>query len=260
MEILSKLREFIANVSLNVLDIMNFTDEIIKQLGKSIGIEFVIYVSDLIRCVLRTVISRWLIKQFGIEQFRKWYISRTLSIMDIDGIVIGYLLQYGLEKIQNELKLSKTENVKRKIINLNGVEFVISGKPDFEIIENGITIPVEIKFSKKEIDKPMPYHVIQCGLYAWLYNVNYCKLIIFTPFKNMEFTINSFNNEFINTLFRNWISKAPLWKNECLRCIYSEFCSNELKTCINKRIKNIHDFVNFIKNFNLDIELLSYED
>ena len=223
--ILDRLRREVAKLSLDTLDLMLQVTDILRNIGRNI-INDSIYVSDLTRCILKVAFTRRLIRKCkNIDEL----IKTLFKDKGIDSIMMGFLVQYGLERFMESIGLRKSSITWRKVITIDDVKIVLSGKPDYEAVIDGKIVPVEVKFTRKSIDRPYPSYVTQCSTYAWLCNAPYCKLLIFTPDGAHEHDIEPITEETLRLIVKKWLTTAPLWKWECRYCPYREECDEELR-------------------------------
>ncbi len=249
--ILQHLRRRVALLVTDVVEIMSFMDMLVKNIGKILNISETLFVSDLTRCFVRTIICRLIAVERGVDVLKSIIMREVENSENIDNICMGYLVQYGLEKLLQDLGLRKCSNVYRRVISLDGTNIVISGKPDYELEINGKRVPIEVKYTSKIIDRPRPSYVTQCSLYAWLCGSEYCKLLIFMPGRASEHDIPTVCDDFVRIYIRKWISTAPLWKNECDLCILHRYCTGTLRREVLSCRGNMSRLVEKVKNLNL---------
>jgi len=249
VKLIDLLYRAVASRSVDIMELMFNVSSILKCIGRNI-IDDTIYVSDLTRCVLRAVYVRRLIHVHGIEKAREIILRKILDYDNINSILMGFIVQYGLERFLDGSTVRRSQITWRRVIDVDGIRLVISGKPDYEMIIDGRIIPVEVKFTRRSIEKPYSSYVTQCSIYAWLCNAPYCKLLIFTPERVIEREIGPATVEYLRLIVREWLSRAPLWEWECRHCLFRDMCRREDRErirnsrSIRKSIKILHEIEN----------------
>jgi len=144
--------------------------------------------------------------------------------------VIGCLVERGLDRFIKMLyKPSLVTKRDVQIITKSGVikTITIAGKVDYIYDDGKLRFPVEVKYSSKNIIRNDM--IIQCKLYAWLYNAEFCKLLIFTPDEIIEQDYEPFSNNEVIEHVQKWLNTAPLWEWECQLCPYSQICDLKMR-------------------------------
>jgi len=177
-------------------------------------------VSEIIKCKKQVMIERNLVKNS--EDFERYCFKPSMIFGDaIEERVLDLL---GLKKGYFTFK----------IIDYFDKRLIITGSCD-AIDDNYV---YEIKAKTRE-PEPTPLMIMQCRLYAWLYNKPKCVLIIVSP-KSIDVEVyDAYKDIDVYDILMKWSS--PRWDFECRFCSYKESC-DERKDIL----RYLQDFENFL--------------
>ncbi len=179
--------------------------------------ENVFYVTDLVRCPLKTYYE---------QKYREIAVSQALT----PSTILGELVHRGLESlVQLEGYNVKSEVEAEKVVNV-GKEVRVKGRCDIMLEKDGERTIVEIKSSRSDAGIPHKHHVMQLRIYLWLFEAKKGILLYVTPDRFTEYEVNEPMDEAsIVSLVQQTLDRnpSPRFQWECKYCQFSIICPNK---------------------------------
>lgn len=189
----------------------------------------VIYVVDLTRCPLK--------REFELK-FPELAKHDLMSPSSISGTLIhsgfeSFLERYAVKeayRVFTELELVK-------VVNVEGEEYVISGRLDALLVpeKSSDSLVVELKTSRSDASIPYEHHILQAQIYAWMAEASDGILVYFTPERIVEFSLKTLNKprlstEDIEKLVKETLSVSPTprYEWECKYCKFANICPSKV--------------------------------
>jgi len=179
----------------------------------------VVHVGELTQCRLRV---QHFAQITSLDEYVRSSRGRRVSPM-----FLGTIVEYGFRSlVKGRVKVLDNVLKFKKLTLSDGRSIVIVGSPDFVIEVNGKYIPVEVKWSSSHFNLQEHYEV-QAKLYAWLFDSDEAKVVVFSPNGFAEYTVDAFSDEEVEHTYIEWLKKTPRWDWECKICPISNTCTTK---------------------------------
>lgn len=191
----------------------------------------VVYVVDLTRCPLKRKFELKFPELVKHDLMSPASISGTLIHSGFESFLKSYAVKEGY-RVLTELELVK-------VINVEGEEYVISGRLDALLIpmSSDNSLIIELKTSRSDVSIPYEHHILQAQIYAWMTKALDAIIVYFTPERIVEFSLKTLNKPQLTdkeveklvkeTLFE---SLAPRYEWECRYCKFAIICPNKVSS------------------------------
>lgn len=155
-------------------------------------------------------------------EFRKVFSEIEIAQSFQPQLMVGEIVESGLEKFLNKLGLVKCTKVYFKIIDSH----IVAGSPDYVDNLDNPSVVVDVKF-KRASPQPLEHHVARMKVYLFLTDAEEGILLYISPEGIKDYVVREpFSRSDISMLISQ--NNSPRFEWQCKYCPFSKFCSRSL--------------------------------